>query len=445
MDKGRECMASNKSDAVRKLGLIPCAAIVAGNIMSSGIALLPANLAAIGSITFFSWIFSAIGAVALAYIYAQLAVTDPQAGGPIAYAAEVSPILGYQAGMLYFHASWVGNLALAVAGVAYLSIFFPALTHPIHAGVATIIVIWLFSYINIFKPNWIGHLMTLGVILLMLPVTLTGTIGWFFFSKTQFLSNWNVSGQNNFSALTMGMLLCLWSFIGLESASTNTALAKNPKVIIPRSTMIGILLAASLYILSSTAILGMFSAKTLINSGAPFAMATYKITGEFWASKLASIFTTFACLTALGSWMMLVSQAGARSAQEGILIKAFGQLSKRGIPAKGLVMASIMMTILTIVLMTLDHSAQEIFGHVISIAVLLIVLPYFYSALNFFRAASTYPMRKRIRYSIVSIIAALYCFTAFFAVQHGILVGALIVSLIIFVFYARKDRINGHQ
>lgn len=431
------------SHTVRKLGLISCAAIVAGNIMSSGIALLPSNLAAIGSITFISWILASIGAIALAYVYAKLAVTDPQPGGPIAYASKVSPILGYQAGMLYFHSSWVGNLAIAVAGVAYLSIFFPVLTHPIHAGIATIIIIWIFSSINIFQPNWIGYLATLGVVLLMIPVTLTGTFGWFFFSKTQFLSNWNVGHENNFSALASGMLLCLWSFIGLESASTNAGLAENPKVTIPRSTMIGVLVAAILYILSSTAILGMFPARVLINSGAPFALATSKITGYFWMGEMASVFTTFACFSALGSWMMLVSQAGARSAREGILIKKFGEISKRGIPAKGLVMASILMTGLMSILMFFDHSAQEMFGHILSIAVLLIVLPYFYSALNFFRAASACTLLKRCWYSLISIIAALYCFTPFFGVRHDIFVAVVIVSLLVFVFYVRIDRTGG--
>ena len=437
MTKGDDDMSSNTAP---KLGLISCAAIVAGNVMSSGIALLPSNLAAIGSITFISWILASIGAIALAYIYAKLAVTDPQPGGPIAYASKVSPILGYQAGMLYFHASWVGNLALAVAGVAYLAIFFPVLTDSIYAGIATIAIIWIFSSINIFRPNWIGYLTATGVILLMIPVALTGTVGWLFFSKSQFLANWNMSDQNHFSALTAGMLLCLWSFIGLESASTNAGLARNPKVIIPRSTMIGVFLAAILYILSSTAILGMFPANTLINSGAPFALSTYRITGHYWMGEVASIFTTFACLSALGSWIMLVSQAGARSAREGILIKVFGEISNRGIPAKGLILSSVFMTSLMLVLMFFDHSAQQVFGHIISIAVLLISFPYFYSALNFFRAASEYPMLKRCWYSFIAIIATLYCFTSFFGVQHDIFVGVVIVSLLVFVFYARINR-----
>lgn len=57
----------------RKIGLIACTGVVAGNMMGSGIALLPANLAAIGGISLWGWVISLIGAMSLAYVYARLA------------------------------------------------------------------------------------------------------------------------------------------------------------------------------------------------------------------------------------------------------------------------------------------------------------------------------------------------------------------------------------
>ena len=104
--------------AVRKMGLLSATAVVAGNMMGSGIALLPANLAAIGSITIISWGIAIVGALALAYLFAKLGTENPQEGGLIAYAGEVSPILGYQTGVLYFHANWIGNLAIAITAVS---------------------------------------------------------------------------------------------------------------------------------------------------------------------------------------------------------------------------------------------------------------------------------------------------------------------------------------
>ena len=109
-----------------KLGLIVCIGIVAGN-MIEGIALLPANLASIGSISLNRWIIVVIGAMSLAYVYARLSTVNPQSGGPVAYAGEVSTAFGFQSSILYYNANWVGNLAIGVTAVSYLSMFFPAL------------------------------------------------------------------------------------------------------------------------------------------------------------------------------------------------------------------------------------------------------------------------------------------------------------------------------
>jgi len=356
----------------KQLGLFACSAIVAGNMMGSGIALLPSSLANIGSITIISWILAIIGALSLAYVYAKLGTINPQEGGPIAYAEEVAPILGYQTGVLYFHANWIGNLAIAIAGVAYLSVFFPSLTDPIYAGVVTIIIVWVFAAINLFGAHWIGRLTTIGVLLLLVPIILTGTVGWFFFSGHQFVANFNGSGHGDFHALIAGVLLCMWSFIGVESASTDASLVKNPKKTIPIATMVGASIAALVYIASCTAISGMFPNKQLIASGAPFSLASAHMFG-YWAADVASAIIAFACLTSLGSWMMLVAQAGARASHDGMLPKAFGKLNERGTPVRGIIYTSIMMTILMVILMFFSDSAQAIFGEIVSIAVLMTI------------------------------------------------------------------------
>ena len=84
-----------------KIGLFACTGIVAGNMMGSGIALLPSNLASIGSVALFGWLIAMFGALALAYVYARLSTVNPQSGGPVAYAGEISPAFGYQTGVLY--------------------------------------------------------------------------------------------------------------------------------------------------------------------------------------------------------------------------------------------------------------------------------------------------------------------------------------------------------
>lgn len=114
--------------SAKKIGLFACTGVVAGNMMGSGIALLPANLASIGGIAIWGWIISIIGAMSLAYVYARLATKNPQQGGPIAYAGEISPAFGFQTGVLYYHANWIGkasDLFGELTGIAVLLTMLP--------------------------------------------------------------------------------------------------------------------------------------------------------------------------------------------------------------------------------------------------------------------------------------------------------------------------------
>ncbi len=433
------------TDGIKKMGLIACTAVVAGNMMGSGIVLLPANLAGIGSISIYGWAMAMVGALALAYTFSRLGMDDPQEGGPIAYSGEIAPILGYQAGMLYFHANWIGNLAIAITGVDYLSVFFPALEHPVAAGIASIAIIWVFTGVNILGADWIGRLVSVGVTLLLIPVVLTGTVGWFFFSSEQFAANWIVGGKSPESAVMAAVILCIWSFIGVESASVNTAVVDNPKRNIPLSTMIGTALAGVVYILSCTAIAGMFPADKMAESGAPFSMAMGHIFGglpvDHWIPMAVSAVTSFACLASLGSWMMLVSQAGCRAAQDGTLPPVFGQRNAKGIPVKGLLMTSLMMTILLVVLMLVSKggNTQTLFGNITSIAVLLTLPPYFYSALNLLRIYG-FKNHKAWLKVLSALLACAFCLVAFSGATKMALAGCMMVMLCTFIFYVSKDR-----
>lgn len=427
-------------DDAKKIGLFGAAAIVAGNMMGSGIALLPANLAKIGSISVFAWGIAGLGALSLAFVYARLGTENPQEGGPVAYAGEVSPILGFQTGVLYFHANWIGNLAIAITGVDYLSVFFPSLTHPVAAGIASIVVIWIFTGINLLGAAWIGRLVSIGVVLLLIPVFLTGTYGWVFFKSSQFLANWNVGGQPSSQAIMAAVLLCIWSFIGVESASVGAGIVKNPKRTIPLSTMIGTCVAGLVYVLSCTAISGMFPADTVAKSGAPFSMAAGHMFGA-WAPKLVSAVVAFACLCSLGSWMLLVSQAGARASRDGTLPNIFSRTNRKGIPVNGILLTSVFMSALMVTLMLVSKggNTQEIFGHIASIAVLLTLPPYLYSALNLI---SIHGFRDRRAFAplAASLLACVFCFIAVSGATRMYLAAAVIVMLAVFIFYVGKDR-----
>ncbi|EGS66034.1 cadaverine/lysine antiporter [Vibrio cholerae] len=426
------------SSNAKKIGLIACTGVVAGNMMGSGIALLPSTLASVGSISIYSWLICIVGALSLAFVFARLATKNPQEGGPIAYAGEVSPVFGFQTGVLYYHANWVGNLAIAITGVSYLSVFFPVLNNPIPAGLATIASVWLFTLVNLLGGSWVSRLCTIGLVLILIPVVGTALFGWTHFDSALYSQNWNVSAGSDGHAVITAVLICLWSFVGVESAAVSSGMVENPKRTVPLATMLGTGLAGLIYVLSTQMISGMFPASEVAASGAPFALATTALFGS-WTAPFVSAFTALACFTSLGSWMMLVGEAGKRAANDGNFPKVFGETDRNGVPKKGLLIASSMMTLLMLVLMFFSSEtahASDLFNQLTTDAVLLTMLPYFYSSINLIRFEG---MTTRNTFVMLfSGIASLFCMVALAGAEGSTLTATFIMSLIILMFYSKK-------
>ena len=113
------------SDNVRKIGWGVAALLVAGNMVGSGLYLLPASLAPIGSSTIIGWVIATLGALVLAGVFAGLGRFRPQADGVTDFVEQgTGRFLGYQASLAYWAGCWIGNAAIAVAAVGYLAYFF---------------------------------------------------------------------------------------------------------------------------------------------------------------------------------------------------------------------------------------------------------------------------------------------------------------------------------
>lgn len=122
--------------------------------MGSGVFLLPANLASTGGIAIYGWLVTIIGALGLSMVYAKMSFLDPSPGGSYAYARRCfGPFLGYQTNVLYWLACWIGNIAMVVIGVGYLSYFFPILKDPLVLTITCVVVLWIFVLLNIVRSE----------------------------------------------------------------------------------------------------------------------------------------------------------------------------------------------------------------------------------------------------------------------------------------------------
>ncbi|MEE9098778.1 amino acid permease [Pseudomonas nitroreducens] len=358
------------------MGFWSCTALVVGNMVGSGVFLLPSSLAAYGGLSLFGWLVSTTGAVLLAFTFARLARLNPGAGGPYAYTRDgFGSFAGYLCAWTYWKAAWIGNAAIAVTLVGYLRVFIPVLADPLLMVATAIGAIWLCTLINLRGITAFAVVQNLLTALKLIPLLLVGILGWFHFNPDYLTipAPSELPNMGYAQAIATTAALTLWSFIGLESATVPADDVRDPKKTIPRATLFGTLAAATVYILSITAVQGLMPPEVLAKSTSPFADAARILLGD-WGYYLVAAGAVIACLGALNGWVLLQGQIPVAPARDGLFPESLGKLNKNGAPANGLLASGLLVTALVMV----DGHGElvEVFNVIILLGTMTGVVPY---------------------------------------------------------------------
>jgi APA family basic amino acid/polyamine antiporter len=356
------------------LGLWRSTALVIGNMIGSGIFLLPASLAPYGGISIIGWLFTAAGATMIAIVFARLGRAAPQAGGLYAYTKTgFGEFPGFLIAWGYWISIWSGNAAIATGFVGYLGVFVPPVSrNPLLAGVAAAGAIWLLSWVNARGVRSAGIVQVVTTVLKLLPLIAVGTLGFLFFDRHNFIP-FNQSGQSLFSSITATAALTLWGFLGLESATIPADDVIDPGRTIPRATILGTLTTSGVYILGTAAVMGLVPPSALARSTAPFAEAANAMWGG-WAEYAVAAGAGISCLGALNGWILLQGQLPLAVARDGMFPSLFARLSKRGTPVCGIAISSALATIL--ISMNYTRGLVGAFTFILLLATLTTLVPY---------------------------------------------------------------------
>jgi arginine:agmatine antiporter len=429
------------SDPSRKMSLLQATMLVSGNMIGTGIFLLPVSMASIGGIAVFGWIIAAAGAAALGLAFAKLGELDPQEGGPYAYARDfLGPYVGFQTNYIYWFANWIGNVAIALAVVGYLAEFLSGINSPRASVFAAAVVIWVLTFANIRGPRVIGALETWTVGLALIPILAIAFLGWFWFNPATFMDGWNVIGGSSMHAISRAASVALWAFMGIESASVSAGVIENPKRNIPLATLLGLAISAVVYLLSCTVIMGIIPNAQLRSSHAPFAEAARMVAGTT-GMVIIGLCAILKSLGALGGWMLLVGQSAKAAADDGMFPRIFGRINRHGVPGVGLAVVSVLMTIVLFATMSPTIAGQ--FDQIINLAVILIVVPYVYASVAVVKVVYDHKGRGRTLnfFKVVALAAVGYCLWAVIGgdlrtVMQSLV--ALLLSVPLYPFFMRS-------
>lgn len=398
-----------------KLNLLQLTIMTAVSMMGSGIVMLPAKLGQIGAVSIFSWIVTAIGSVCLATVFGKCGMYSQKDGGMAGYAEYA---FGHSGNFLvsysYGVSCIIANTAMALSGAGYLAELVGVSLTPLQAAIWTIIILWVATSLNWRGPGFTGRVSSFTVWGVIISCGILCTVGWFWFSPSLYISNWNISGLPFGEAVTESITMTLWAFLGLETACANAERVENPHKNIPRAILFGITLAAICYIVTTNIMFGIVPAYDLANSSAPFGF----VFKQMFNGHIGNIIIVLILINdfgALVSWQFTVANVFLAASNSGHFPKIFKKLNRFSAPVLGMIILTAIQSALAF--MTVSPTLIKQYEILVDLSVITTIAAYLLSMASvrvLMRTAGC--EESEIKYTfILSIIGSLYSLYACYA------------------------------
>ncbi|WP_342044126.1 amino acid permease [Bacillus sp. OTU530] len=422
-----------------KLGLWILTSLVVGNMVGSGIFMLPRSLAEVASPAgvIGAWVLTGLGVLMTALVFGNLAIRKPNLnGGPQIYAKELfksgskaSLLSGFMASWGYWIGNLAGNIAIITTFAGYLSTFFPVLTSKAELftiGSFTLkvgnaltflvctLLLWTIHFIILRGLENAGKLNFLATSAKIMGFALFIIVALFAFEKANmlpFVADKTDEAGNAiglFGQINNAALSTLWAFIGVESAVVFASRARK-QVDVKRATTLGLFIALAIYIGISTLVMGMLDQEALIHSDKPLIDAIATVLGPIGGKVLAGVGLISLIGSTLG-WVMLSSEVPYQAAKQGMFIPAFLKENKKGTPIFSLVVTNLLGQLF--IFSTVSNSISAAFDFVIVIATLSYLIPYFISSifqLKLVITGETYENgRGRVVDGVIAVLSTVY-------------------------------------
>ena len=314
---------TDKSGA-RQLGWGLAALVVAGNMIGSGLYLLPATLAPTGSSSVLGRLAAGAGAVTLAMVFAALGRLQPGADGLSGFAERgLGRFFAFQTALAFWTACLVGNVAIAVAATGYLGFFVPVLQSPVGGVFSNLALIWLTTGAYIIGARTAARFAALALIVGLVPIVIAVAAGVIAFDPQVFAASWTPSDAPLIRSVPASLAIIFWAFLGVESAAVLSARVRDPARDVGRASIAGVLLATAVYVAASVAVFGVIPAGVLAGSSSPYADLTARVFGASIGAVVAACAVVKAVGT-LSGWVMLGGETARAAARSGYLPSGFG-------------------------------------------------------------------------------------------------------------------------
>ena len=425
------------------MGVVQLTTVTAINMMGSGIILLPATLAEIGTVSIFAWILASIGATILAYAFAKCGMYSKKVGGMGGYAEYRFGRLGnFLSNYTYAISLIIANVAIATGVVSYGSYVFGFDLSPMEVCLATISTLAIAASISLVGPKKFGKFTSLGMICILLPVIGLLLCGWYFFSPDIYVAAWNPHDMPFYLTMRDSIAVILWAFLGLETACANSDTVENPEKNVPVAVLAGTMIAGVCYMTSTAIIGGLVPHTELVSAGAPFGLAYAAMFGNT-VGHMVSAMLVVSCFVSLTAWQFTISEVVREAATIGHFPSYLRKVNRFYAPYMAIGTLVCIQSLRT--LSTISPSLLKQFNVLINLAVMVNLIPYLLAmaAVPDLQKAEGISAAKAKLPNMAAIIGGVYSVYAVYGCGWDIILyGTLVTVFGIMIYMLKTARLS---
>jgi len=401
-----------RESSEKRLRLGALSALVIGSMVGSGVFSLPQNMAAgAGPLAIaLGWAITAVGMLALVFVYQSLAVRKPRLdAGPYVYAkAGFGPFVGFNSAWGYWISAWVGNVSYAVIVFSALSYFFPSFGegNTWQAVLGASVLLWAIHFLILRGIREAAVVNVIVTVAKVAPIVLFIGVAIVAFRIDVFTLD--ISGASNIelgplaNQVKSTMLVTLWVFIGIEGASVFSGRARQ-RSDVAKATVIGFFTCLALYALVSLLSLGILTQPELAALKNPSMAGVLEALVGPWGAILINIALVVSVVGAFLTWTLLAAEIPYAAAKDDTMPRFFARENDAGVPATSLLITNVLVQLFLIVTLLAQSTYQALF----SIASTAILVPYILTGAYGLKLAITGEAYSGSESRVVPLIAGL--------------------------------------
>lgn len=314
-----------KTKLKRELNLFDTTVAGIGIIIGAGVyAIIGTAAGIVGNAIWLSFLIGAIVAGITALSYAELSSMFPKAGAEYVYARRSF------GNRIAFLVNWllvigtVFSVATVSLGFANYLNYFISVPYSLAAGGLII----LFTALNLYGIKESVTIANIGAIIEILGLVIIIAIGFPYLGSADYFE---LPHDAHFSTVFLGASLLFFAFLGFESVPRLAEETKDATRIIPKATILSLVISTVIYILVSLVAVSVLNWQELAASSAPLADVAERVMGSEAGIMLALI-ALFATANTVLLMLITTTRLLFGLSEGGALFSRLGSVSKRSTP-----------------------------------------------------------------------------------------------------------------